>query len=138
MGDQSIQYFLIYTKGAGVYCQMMDIVIILVSICAFIAWKRASRIETADGELKREFLLRWPRLLFGIGITAALIGVAECVWGILGSFFTSNQPCLANLVKDVSIALVPLLHGGVAFLVAWCQYGIYRILLERLEAKGSF
>ena len=133
----SINYFTVYTGACGTFCLLMDLLVILLGIIAPFKWIAASRREE-EWQYKRLDMMRFPKLLFGAGIVAALVGAADFSWGMIGGFFcVSGTSTLDMEIGDWSVSMVSLVHGGVAFSIAWIQYGLYRMLLRRMESTKN-
>ena len=138
---QEIYQLRLYLTGAGFWCQIIDIVIVIFSVCSLIVWSKYKRLQIR-WDIKKELLMRWPRLLIGTGILAAIIGVASCIFEWIGCLFGIDGPYVLwvplsrqAIVGDSVIALVSLLHGGVAFLATLIQYSIYKAIVTRWTVR---
>jgi len=120
--------------NAGRACMVICVLVTVVSVCTFLMWRWALKLDLNWG-MKRLFLMQWPRLLSGLGIIGLMFGFVGAVGQIAEMFFKGYSSSSSGYFGRCLRALVPLFWGGMVFFVAWFQYGIYRILISRAENR---
>ena len=116
----------------GRACLITGVLVLVVSMCTVIKWRWAMNLDL-EWEMKRLYLMQWPRLLSGLGVICLMFGLVGSVGQIGGMFFQSCHGGFPRCIRS----LIPLFWGGFFFFLAWIQYGFYLVLIARVEKSLS-
>ena len=96
---------------AGRACLVIGILVIVVSFCAAMMWRWSMKLQL-DWDMKRLFLMQWPRLLSGLGVIALLFGIVGAVGQIaeMVARDAGRRPRFESAV-DVFLPQVGRLHN---------------------------
>ena len=116
-------------ENCGVLCKGALVILLPLSLLTIIAWRRAGRLDLPP-EIKKLFLMHWPKLLFGLGVVALLSGIAEFIHAIYCKYYCRTLIDTTG-VEFWTGTFGNILIGGFIFAMTWFQYSLYLTLIRK-------